>query len=63
MPMTRAGTLPWKEWMFLAIWSPTTGNWASAESSTCRWKCVLPCSPYPRKVVRSSSSGNSDTTP
>ena len=45
MPMTRPGTLPWKELMFLAIWSPTTGNWARAESSTSRWKCGLPCSP------------------
>ena len=64
-PTTRAAPLPRSRlWLTVPlISSPTTGNWATAESTT-RWpRSAWPWSTNPIAVTATSSSGNSEKNP
>ena len=65
IPTARATPLP-RRWLWLTllpIWTPITGNWATAEL-TIRWpSSESPWSRNPSTVTATSSSGNSEKNP
>jgi hypothetical protein len=64
-PTARATPLPRSRlWLTVPlISSPTTGNWATAESTIRRPRSVWPWSANPMTVTATSSSGNSEKNP
>ena len=63
MPTKSVSPLPLMDWMLFWIWSPMTGNWASAESRIFCCASSFPSRTNPRIVVNTISSGNSEKNP